>query len=76
MANPLRRASLVKPGDEADKAWPAIAIGFFVAFGGVLFGYVRESTTDIASNTSDCSQLRYRNHQWHPRHGTSLSGLP
>ncbi|KAI0024445.1 general substrate transporter [Xylariomycetidae sp. FL0641] len=28
-----------KPEDAAGKAWPAIAIGFFVAFGGVLFGY-------------------------------------
>jgi MFS family permease len=34
-----RRVSLVKPNDEAGKAWPAIAMGFFVAFGGVLFGY-------------------------------------
>lgn len=34
-----RRTSLVKPADEAGKAWPAIAMGFFVAFGGVLFGY-------------------------------------
>jgi sugar porter (SP) family MFS transporter len=34
-----RRVSLFKPGDEAGKAWPAIAMGFFVAFGGVLFGY-------------------------------------
>lgn len=28
-----------KPEEEAGKVWPAIAIGFFVAFGGVLFGY-------------------------------------
>jgi len=34
----LRKASLVKPPTEAGKVWPAIAIGFFVAFGGVLFG--------------------------------------
>lgn len=37
--NTLRRASLSKP-EEAGKAWPAIAIGAFVAFGGVLYGYV------------------------------------
>lgn len=37
--NALRRASLPKP-EEAGKAWPAIAIGMFVAFGGVLYGYV------------------------------------
>ncbi|KAI1331682.1 high-affinity glucose transporter RGT2 [Xylariaceae sp. FL0255] len=28
-----------KPADEAGKTWPAIAIGLFVAFGGVLYGY-------------------------------------
>ncbi|OTA70820.1 high-affinity glucose transporter [Hypoxylon sp. EC38] len=28
-----------KPQEEAGKAWPAIVIGLFVAFGGVLFGY-------------------------------------
>ena len=27
-----------RPTDEAGKAWPAILIGIFVAFGGVLFG--------------------------------------
>lgn len=30
---------LQKPADEPGKAWPAIVIGLFVAFGGVLFGY-------------------------------------
>ncbi|ORY56359.1 glucose transporter-like protein [Pseudomassariella vexata] len=39
MALPLRKLSLVKPESEAGKAWPAIVIGLFVAFGGVLFGY-------------------------------------
>ncbi|KAH9885711.1 high-affinity glucose transporter RGT2 [Xylariomycetidae sp. FL2044] len=34
-----RGLSLTKPEHEAGKAWPAIAIGMFVAFGGVLFGY-------------------------------------
>ncbi|KAI1850294.1 hypothetical protein JX265_002192 [Neoarthrinium moseri] len=34
-----RRLSLVKPPGEEGKAWPAIVIGLFVAFGGVLFGY-------------------------------------
>ena len=28
-----------KPADAPGKAWPAILIGLFVAFGGVLFGY-------------------------------------
>ncbi|KAI0155440.1 hexose transporter [Hypoxylon sp. FL1284] len=35
----MGRFSIHKPADEAGKAWPAIAIGMFVAFGGVLFGY-------------------------------------
>lgn len=30
---------LKKPADEPGAAWPAIVIGLFVAFGGVLFGY-------------------------------------
>jgi len=28
------------PEPSAGKSWPAILIGLFVAFGGVLFGYV------------------------------------
>ncbi|KAF4503321.1 RCO3 glucose transporter [Fusarium agapanthi] len=35
----LGKASLSRPQDEPGKEWPAIAVGFFVAFGGVLFGY-------------------------------------
>ncbi|KAL6365760.1 hypothetical protein LRP88_00335 [Fusarium phalaenopsidis] len=35
----FRKASLSRPEGEAGKTWPAIAMGFFVAFGGVLFGY-------------------------------------
>ncbi|KAF2715223.1 high affinity glucose transporter RGT2 [Pleomassaria siparia CBS 279.74] len=31
--------TLKKPADEPGKAWPAILIGLFVAFGGVLYGY-------------------------------------
>lgn len=30
---------LNKPADAPGKAWPAICIGLFVAFGGVLYGY-------------------------------------
>jgi hypothetical protein len=30
---------LKKPADEPGAAWPAIAVGLFVAFGGILFGY-------------------------------------
>lgn len=35
----VSKLALSKPKDEAGKSWPAIAIGAFVAFGGVLFGY-------------------------------------
>ncbi|KXT16985.1 hypothetical protein AC579_7419 [Pseudocercospora musae] len=31
--------ALKKPDDVAGKSWPAIVVGLFVAFGGVLFGY-------------------------------------
>jgi hypothetical protein len=31
--------AIQRPEAEAGKAWPAIVIGLFVAFGGVLFGY-------------------------------------
>jgi len=30
---------LKKPAGTAGSSWPAIAVGLFVAFGGVLFGY-------------------------------------
>lgn len=36
----VRKVSLSRPENEAGATWPAIAMGFFVAFGGVLFGYV------------------------------------
>lgn len=36
----LRKVSLSRPEQDAGATWPAIAMGFFVAFGGVLFGYV------------------------------------
>jgi hypothetical protein len=35
----LNTLSLTGPPEEAGKAWPAIAVGLFAAFGGVLFGY-------------------------------------
>lgn len=34
----LKKLALNKPADIEGKSWPAIAIGIFVAFGGVLFG--------------------------------------
>ncbi|KAI3322358.1 high-affinity glucose transporter RGT2 [Xylariaceae sp. AK1471] len=38
-----------KPDPEAGKAWPAIAIGLFVAFGGILFGYDTGTISGIIS---------------------------
>jgi MFS family permease len=35
----VKKIAVPKPDEEAGSAWPAIAIGAFVAFGGVLFGY-------------------------------------
>ena len=35
----MGKLAVAKPQDEAGKAWPAICVGAFVAFGGVLFGY-------------------------------------
>lgn len=34
----LKSLALSGPENAAGKAWPAIAVGLFVAFGGVLFG--------------------------------------
>ena len=43
---------LKKPDDAAGSAWPAIAVGMFVAFGGILFGYVvRTEITCLADNS-------------------------
>lgn len=39
MASAVRRLSLVHDKEEG-KTWPAIVIGLFVAFGGILFGCV------------------------------------
>ncbi|MCJ1445107.1 MAG: High-affinity glucose transporter rgt2 [Stictis urceolatum] len=35
----MGRYTFKKPADAAGKTWPAIAVGMFVAFGGVLYGY-------------------------------------
>ncbi|KAK3291889.1 high-affinity glucose transporter RGT2 [Chaetomium fimeti] len=35
----LKSLALARPENVAGKTWPAIAVGLFVAFGGVLFGY-------------------------------------
>ncbi len=38
------------PPGTPGKAWPAIVVGFFVAFGGVLFGYEYENLRSQALN--------------------------
>lgn len=38
---------LKKPEGAAGSAFPAIMVGLFVAFGGVLFGYVSRSLFDL-----------------------------
>lgn len=40
------KVNMKKPEEEAGKSWPAIAIGAFVAFGGILFGYVSANVID------------------------------
>ncbi|CAK3835040.1 high affinity glucose transporter rgt2 [Lecanosticta acicola] len=39
-----------KPADAPGKAWPAILIGLFVAFGGVLYGYDTGTISGILAN--------------------------
>jgi len=36
-----------KPAEEEGKALPAILIGIFVAFGGILFGYASQSSNTM-----------------------------
>lgn len=40
---------ITKPADAVGSAAPAIIIGLFVAFGGLLFGYVLFYTSDPSS---------------------------
>lgn len=44
---------LKKPADIQGKSWPAIVIGLFVAFGGVLFGY--DVTVHDFLGPTDCT---------------------
>lgn len=49
---------LKKPEGTAGAAWPAILVGLFVAFGGVLFGYVDNYEYSLFTRTmSDLLQL-------------------
>jgi MFS family permease len=41
--------TLKKPEDAVGKTWPAIVVGLFVAFGGVLFGYDTGTISGILS---------------------------
>lgn len=58
-----RKVSLSKPPGEAGKAWPGIAVGFFVSFGGVLFGYDTGTISGILAMPywKDTFSTGYRN---------------
>jgi MFS family permease len=45
------RLALKKPDGVPGKSWPAIAIGLFVAFGGILFGYDTGTISGILANS-------------------------
>ena len=58
------------PEKESGKSWPAIMIGLFVAFGGVLFGHVTflDFKSQIRSQANMLKfQVRHWNHWWHSR---------
>jgi hypothetical protein len=49
----LKTLALSGPKEEAGKTWPAILVGLFVAFGGVLFGCVFTILSVIKSHPAD-----------------------
>ncbi|KAG5982695.1 hypothetical protein E4U55_001518 [Claviceps digitariae] len=63
----IRTASLSKPPGEAGKSWPGIVVGFFVAFGGVLFGYDTGTISGILAMPywQDTFSTGYRNPDGH-----------
>ncbi|KAG5950730.1 hypothetical protein E4U53_004493 [Claviceps sorghi] len=63
----IRKASLSKPPGEAGKSWPGIVVGFFVAFGGVLFGYDTGTISGILAMPywQDTFSTGYRNPEGH-----------
>ena len=52
--------ALKKPDGAAGASWPAIVIGLFVAFGGVLFGYVRIHPQRNPSISMNFIRSKYR----------------
>ncbi|KAI1404212.1 hexose transporter [Hypoxylon fuscum] len=63
----MGRFAIRKPEEEAGKAWPAILIGLFVAFGGVLFGYDTGTISGILAMDywMNLFSTGYRNTQGH-----------
>lgn len=59
--------ALRKPEGEPGASWPAIVIGLFVAFGGVLYGFdtVCLYETTLTIHPYSCI-IALGNHQWDP----------
>ncbi|KAG6130694.1 hypothetical protein E4U47_001263 [Claviceps purpurea] len=59
--------TLSKPPTEAGKSWPGILVGFFVAFGGVLYGYDTGTISGILAMPywQDTFSTGYRNPEGH-----------
>lgn len=45
MSSKIRRLSVIQHDKAEGKTWPAVAIGCFVAFGGILYGYGSSSSS-------------------------------
>ncbi|KAG6046953.1 hypothetical protein E4U17_007682 [Claviceps sp. LM77 group G4] len=63
----LPALTLSKPPTEAGKSWPGILVGFFVAFGGVLYGYDTGTISGILAMPywQDKFSTGYRNPEGH-----------
>lgn len=57
----VSKLAISVPKDETGKSWPAIAVGVFVAFGGVLFGYDLNHLETMACSLTEV-QIRHRYH--------------
>ncbi|KAG5935609.1 hypothetical protein E4U59_005516 [Claviceps monticola] len=69
--------TLSKPPTEAGKSWPGILVGFFVAFGGVLYGYDTGTISGILAMPywQDTFSTGYRNPEGHLDVNTSQESI-